>query len=157
MSYHLVQRCKAPYGNPDPSRGFDGFFRLDYMGSAEFEFGAIPDSLKRMRAADDLTRKHRDITIDGVTRRVFFVGSLATLKVKADQFEEWAAKGFRGKESSYFPELFADRHPWRPESPAPQFMTEVELWWALNEDVMFALDHNTADRALEALATKARR
>lgn len=150
MAYHLVQRCKNSRGAIDPSRGFDGSFKPEYMGSAEFEFNALPQSLKRMRTANDLVRKHRDVTIDGVTRKVFFVGSHATLKAKVDQFQEWAAQGFRGKESTWFPENFTGRDRFA-DMPVSDWMAETVLWWALNEDVMFTLDQATADRALAAL------
>lgn len=136
----------------DPARGFDGYFQCEYMGSAEFEFGAIPESLKRLRAASDIGRRYRDITIDGTTRRVWFVGSVAALKARVDEFEMWAAGGFRGKESSYFPECFTGRD-WRGE-PADSFYTDTVLWWALVEDVMFTLDLPTAELATTALAAK---
>lgn len=155
MSYHLVQRCKARPA-VDPSRGFDGFFRLDYMGSAEFEFGAVPDSLKRLRGVNDLTRRNRELTIDGVTRKVWFVGSLATLKTKVDEFEGWVARGFRGKESTWFRENFTGRDGVIPGRLVSDYMTDTVLWWALNEDVMFTLDQEMADRALEALAARGR-
>jgi hypothetical protein len=155
MAYHLVQRCKSYGDTPNPERGFDGHFRCEYMGSAEFEFGAIPDSLKRMRKASDLVRKHRMITFDGLTRNVWFVGSLATLKFRVDEFEEWVAKGFRGKESTYFPENFTRRDSWDRTKATPDFMADTVLWWALNEDVMFCLDVEVADRALAAIEAKA--
>ena len=44
--YH-IQRMKKPYNSN--GEGLDKYFRMDYMGSAEFEFGALPASLKRVR------------------------------------------------------------------------------------------------------------
>ena len=47
----LIQRIrfrKEPYGR---MKGVDKFFDFDYMGSAEFEFGALPKALKIMREA----------------------------------------------------------------------------------------------------------
>lgn len=44
----LIQRAKF---NDSDREGIDGIIRLDYMGSAEFEFGAVPQSLKRIRTA----------------------------------------------------------------------------------------------------------
>lgn len=35
-------------------KGVDQYFNFDYMGSSEFEFGALPDALKKMRAAEIL-------------------------------------------------------------------------------------------------------
>lgn len=102
MSFWLVQRCRQ-HGWQDPAYGFDGYFGCEYMGSAEFEFGAVPESLKRLRAAGDVTRRYRNITIDATTRPVWFVGSLATLKVRVDEFEAWLAGGCRGQEGQPLP------------------------------------------------------
>jgi len=47
--FYLVQRMKnreISEGNNTPS--IDDLFTQDYMGSAEFEFGALPKSLKRI-------------------------------------------------------------------------------------------------------------
>ncbi len=53
---HLVQRVELrPVGERSPARGLiDGVFRFDYMGSAEFEFGALPAALKEMRTGPAL-------------------------------------------------------------------------------------------------------
>lgn len=46
---YLVQRIlKKDYSAPG-KKGVDALFSFDYMGSAEFEFGALPQALKRMR------------------------------------------------------------------------------------------------------------
>ena len=47
MNFYLIQRGKF---NEDGNEltGRDGVVNLDYMGSAEFEFGAIPRSYKRI-------------------------------------------------------------------------------------------------------------
>lgn len=45
---HLIQRM-THNDYPANRKGVDVFFSLDYMGSSEFEFGSIPNSLKIMR------------------------------------------------------------------------------------------------------------
>ena len=47
MKFYLIQRGKF---NKDGNglTGRDGVVDLDYMGSAEFEFGAIPRSFRRI-------------------------------------------------------------------------------------------------------------
>ncbi len=44
---YLIQRASVQ--NNKNSKGIDSVLSFDYMGSAEFEFGALPDSLKRVR------------------------------------------------------------------------------------------------------------
>ena len=95
--FYLVQRMKAnevSEGNSTPS--FDELFRMDYMGAAEFEFGALPKSLKRIcrdRAEYDsytLTQFKRADTDEAV--RVF---------CKAEQLEEITAGISKLVESDY--------------------------------------------------------
>jgi hypothetical protein len=42
----LIYRCT--FKKNGTSEGVDSLLRFDYMGSAEYEFGALPKSLKRM-------------------------------------------------------------------------------------------------------------
>ncbi len=44
---YCIQRAK--FENRNDRTGIDSLLRFDYMGSAEFEFGALPASLKRVR------------------------------------------------------------------------------------------------------------
>lgn len=46
---YLVQRMEARTGAPSDKKGVDALFRMDYMGAAEFEFGALPSALRRIR------------------------------------------------------------------------------------------------------------
>lgn len=46
---YLIQRAK--FQDRDKN-GIDGLLSFDYMGSAEFEFGALPKSLERIRNND---------------------------------------------------------------------------------------------------------
>ena len=49
MKTYLIQR--ASIEDRDYKKGIDSIIRLDYMGSSEFEFGAVPDSLRAIRAS----------------------------------------------------------------------------------------------------------
>lgn len=44
---YLIQRAK--FENRSNKKGIDQILSFDYMGSSEFEFGALPKSLKRVR------------------------------------------------------------------------------------------------------------
>lgn len=46
---YLVQRMEEREG-PNDRKGVEAFFCMNYMGSAEFEFGALPNALRRIRA-----------------------------------------------------------------------------------------------------------
>lgn len=47
MKPYLIQRAK--FVNNSNGKGMDSILNFDYMGSAEFEFGALPQSLARIR------------------------------------------------------------------------------------------------------------
>ena len=44
---YLIQQAK--FSDRSDRKGIDSILAFDYMGSAEFEFGALPQSLKRIR------------------------------------------------------------------------------------------------------------
>lgn len=49
-SIYLVQRIYEREGKPNPQKkGIDRCFCMDYMGSSEFEFGALPQALAAWR------------------------------------------------------------------------------------------------------------
>jgi hypothetical protein len=57
--WSLIQRCGLRSAN-NTKKGVDRILKFDYMGSAEFEFGALAESWKQMRSlarADELELK----------------------------------------------------------------------------------------------------
>lgn len=102
--YWLMQRLELGDGSRS---GFDKYFRLDYMGSVEFEVGTVPESLKRIRSAGNIVVRAVQVTRGGVTRTVYFVGPSKDLEVKIADFEVWFAQDYpRAKEPTYLDELF---------------------------------------------------
>lgn len=101
--------------------GFDGFFKFEYMGSAEFEYGAPHAALKRMRSAH-LTETAFDI--DGAT--VFLITDPATREAKFDSMLDWltASPPARSKELTRFPEAL------RGEDT-----NGTVAWWSFDDDV----------------------
>jgi hypothetical protein len=113
-------------------------FSCHYMGSAEFEFGALPRGLKRIRAGRNIGRS--PVVIDGHT--VYVVGSKAARDAAPDLLREWMAAGCRGQEWAAFPEHLTGEPTW----------TNVDAWWALGEDFMFALRAAVADDLVTAVS-----
>lgn len=150
--YWLVQRLESvPYANKE--RGFDGFFRLDYMGSAEYEFGAAGDSLRNMRSKSGVGVFKRSVkaTIEGqdVVRDVYFVAAAAEVDEASDALSAWlnAPRYGRSKEQSYFDDNFAGL-------AQDDYKARIDAWWSFSNDVMFALESDVADKLLTALNTK---
>lgn len=148
MSYYLTQRLETNTMPRGSETGFDRLFNLDYMGSSEFEWGAIPKALKAMREKPTTLEAH-PITIGELTRDVFFVGHVGTLQDAAEEFRVWASDAsprgaFWGKELTGFPEKFAGRSTYM----------RADAWWAIESCVAFALNEATALRLVEAFNNK---
>lgn len=132
-----LQKISNPFGY-----GNLGDYELDYMGSAEFEFGAIPEALDRfVKAGKGITleqREHKGQSID-----------LLWITREGDPFEDWRAwvdgeprrdyygslnerRPCEGKESAYD---FAERLDGAVE---PEWGWRADIWWALKENVMWS-------------------
>jgi hypothetical protein len=71
---YLVQRICAKKPSVGQSKGVDQYFSFDYMGSAEFEYGALPSALREMRALHtDKALTFKEIKV-GDTSFGWFVG-----------------------------------------------------------------------------------
>lgn len=140
--FYLTQRLKRRDGG---GKGFDRLFACEYMGSAEFEWGAIPESLKRIRASRKVVLHEGVVTRKSITVPVFVVGGKNVVGEIPDLLTEWLVDEHpRGKELTYFPE--------RIEGTASKYV-RANAWWALNEDVMWSLDRRVADDLLSGVSS----
>lgn len=122
---YLIQR--ASFANRDKN-GIDSILHFDYMGSAEFEWGALPKSLKRIRENFDdyiyLTFKIKDKSI-----RVFCKSDYK------DLIEEYliglSERKFRLKEISYFDSYI---------NQEGSLKDDYHFWWDIDNDIMFWID-----------------
>lgn len=133
-----LQKFNNPFGY-----GNLGDYDLDYMGSAEFEWSAIPDALKRLAdAGKGITleqREYKGCALD-----------FLWIKKEGDPFEDWVAWAegeprtdrygyecnrtpFEGKESPRYDmaKRLAGEDP-------PEWGWRADIWWALDENVMWA-------------------
>lgn len=91
---YLVQRCR--FEKREKMSGIDAILSFDYMGSAEFEFGALPKSLRAIREEID-RYVYFDVTIiDGKVVTVFCRSEMKD-KMK-DIIDGLASNNFRLKE-----------------------------------------------------------
>jgi hypothetical protein len=111
-------------------KGIDSILKFDYMGSSEFEWGALPKSLTRIRENKDryglvcnYSYKGKPVTLympmneDGSFDHREIDQYLEHIETK--QLKEWA--GF----DNYI-------------TPEPHFSTLiVDFWWDIDNDIMF--------------------
>lgn len=124
----LIQRMERRREDRKESKGVDALFSLDYMGSAEFEFGAIPKALKSMRAAKNESWIIR--TIQARACVAYYVGSPESFNTAVQFFEDQVKpreerKGHT-KEWTYIYETY---HP----DPKRHHLGPYHGWWAVDE------------------------
>lgn len=146
MSFYLVQRLTKAHEN-NGKKGFDRHFTLDYMGSAEYEFGTPNASLKRMRAKPLVVFHHELQACRGQlldeAQHIFFIGHKDGLLDKITAFEEWlAAPRQRGKEVTYFPENLMGE--------ADDYKARTIAWWSYDDDLAWTLSPGYASLLVTA-------
>jgi hypothetical protein len=171
--YYLVQRLirkDSPRDEPSPfaptraaDRRFNDIFGCDYMGSSEFEFGAVPHAYRQMMKFD-LSIRPVELTRNGITRTVYFVASDAPAAyngcrhetLRGDNidvtcfeqamvaFKRWLTLRLRTKEETYFDILFEDKIP----DYMQKFPPQVNAWWSLDDNIAWTLDEKIAEELL---------
>lgn len=141
--YYLVQRMnKKTHAYPGDT-GLDRHFDLDYMGSSEFEWGAIPKALKRLREAP-VAVTQQALTFEGQERAVFFISHPNEADAKWAALQRWVDAGMRGKEWTKFDRMLS--------GTATDWPTDA--WWSIDTDAAWTLDQETADLLATAINTK---
>lgn len=140
MSTWLIQRLKENKYGSDNRKGIDKAFLMDYMGSAEFEFGALPSALKAMRARKDdiilekieLPRPKSEYAIRAQkTIKAYFVGPKECLAGAMEFFaDQVGPRNMRFKESTYL----ADAYGLCGKNEISNGLgRDIVGWWALAE------------------------
>ena len=132
---YLIQRCMLK--KEKEGRGFDGRFRLDYMGSSEFEWGSIPASLKQF------TRNVDALSIVEVGIKNYKGQGMWAICLPAVWEEYKAFMPDLGtdklplKESIYLKEQTTGKD-WDGKPLRETSFKRVDLWWDIDNHVMFA-------------------
>jgi hypothetical protein len=138
--FYLVQRMTRNTHPFEKDRGIDRHFSLDYMGSSEFEWGAVPKALKRMRE-NKVEVSERQVDLHGKSHTVFFVSNPASADAKWASLQKWVDNGMRGKEWTKFDTML--------ETPDDRWPTDA--WWSLEDDVAWALSRENAELLATAI------
>lgn len=124
---YLIQRLiRTKLTGPLQQYRFGEVFKLDYMGNAEFEFGAFPDFMRRMNGAELISFK---LEING--RKVFGVADSSAYEnqdVIKEVLQNIADQKYRLKCSSYFP----------PEEP---WQEKVNAWADIGNGMFWSFEN----------------
>lgn len=130
---YLIQRARIK-PNPSHKKKISENIETDYMGSAEFEFGALPRSLCAIHA--DLKLYHT-IQVNDITNEQ---GNplIVWSKIPFENIPEYVGylKQLRAgklylKESSYFNADHSKNFP---------TLNKTNFWWDIDNNVMFSFD-----------------
>lgn len=143
--FWLVQRIE-PRTRSNPGL-LGSKFELDYMGSAEFEYGRPQESIRRMRSLGDIELQAVHLTRKGVTRTVFCVAPAVGMADKLTDFVRWASQDYpRAKERTKFDTVFD-----QDNSLGQLEYCRTVAWWSLDDDIMWSLDLEIAEQLREAV------
>lgn len=159
MPYLIQRACfesKIPRGS---KLTVDDVLDLDYMGSSEFEWGALPSSLKRLRDrhtdGDKIVCHTTDVEVThgpfagnyvqiltNVSKLDFVKSFITALAFKhaTFRFKEWIKFEYHFEKPSDFDREWAER---RRESET--------VWWCLDDDFFFTVDGRYSNLLLKAL------
>lgn len=138
---YLVQRVTRT--DQRHKTGFDAKFSLDYMGSSEFEFGAVPASLKRMRATN-LVLHTGTVTRHDTEHTVYIVTAKAIAPDVSAAMTAWLADEYpRGQENSRFHQHL--------DGDTSAYVLRTNAWWDITHDIMWSLDEAIARDLLAAV------
>lgn len=131
MKAYLVQRGQI--ADRDFKKGIDSICKFDYMGSAEFEFGALGESLGRIRK-DISNYKYMNAKIYGIQITVFFNKKHEESEIET-YLKDLADNKFHVKQHSDFnnvvnPSKF--EREWQAKHP-----NKTNFWWDIENDFMF--------------------
>lgn len=140
---YLIQR--GTINRPLVEGRFSEAVNLDYMGSAEFEFGALPKSLRALQAKVDsisLTTEPRITDEGGASLRVLHTFT-------PDEYEEYVGHLLKLREG----QLRTKESTWFDKEHPKRFKTlRCDVWWDIDNHVMWTFDKVFAKRLGDHLA-----
>jgi len=127
MTPHLIQR--GSFLNRENKKGIDSILIFDYMGSSEFEWGALPESLKEIRNNINDFRFHhllineKKVTVyvnksESITDLIEYLNNLAKRKCKPREYSDF---------ETY---IFPDKDELLDEN-------QTDFWWDIGNHFMF--------------------
>jgi hypothetical protein len=141
MKTTLIQRGK--FENRDNKIGIDSIVHFDYMGSSEFEWGALPESLGKIR---DLLNNYTylDVAIKDKVITVF---------CKDKQKSEVTQYLTELSENKWYLQEYSDFDNYI--NPFPYYESRTDFWWDISNHLMFWRKNNEFESNFKTIiATK---
>lgn len=137
---YLVQRCVLK-DDFNPKGGFDANMTFAYMGSAEFEFGALPKSLKRITSQLDRYDIFETTAVDASGRVLKYFAKHRHPNLEEALGKECTQKYFmHTKEAMCLFDSCTKPNPKKGESRNWDY---VDVWWDIENDLFWAFGSET--------------
>lgn len=141
----LIQRCMLD----TETKELKGRLRYDHMGSAEFEFGALPRALRELFALGELVISERKVTSNN-NKSISVWLVYATQDTRQYPIQALSENEIRLKEQSglttaikvYFGEALGRFEYYNPN---------INVWFDIENHVLFTLEKRTAKILIEQL------
>jgi hypothetical protein len=145
---YLIQRCllRKQQGQKP---GFDSKFQLDYMGSAEFEFGSVPKSLKNFTKNLESLKIFQAGVMDYKGQGLWVVCIPEVWEKYKEYIPLLVSGNIRLKEVSYLPEATLGKD-FRGKPLDPCY-NKADLWWDIENNVMMAYGKDVIKLAMKAI------
>jgi len=141
MKTTLIQRAK--FENRDYKKGIDSIVHFDYMGSSEFEWGALPESLGKIR----------DLINDYTYLDVPIKGKVITVFCKNSQKSDVKQYLTELSENKWYLQEYSDFDNYI--NPSQNFKSRTDFWWDISNHLMFWRKDNEFESKFKTIiATK---
>lgn len=143
----LVQRAGIPSPLAELNATLTQSLHLDYMGSAEFEMGALPKSLRYLRSAHEqgnmVIRLVPDIRNGESPLRVLSAFDDTTFADYTKELHKLRYHDPHTKENTYFQFDLHKRYP--------GFSPTTEFWWDIGNNAMWSFNKRYMNRLIQYL------
>lgn len=138
---YLIQRIieEKDLGQDKNKLTFDQMFKCDYMGSAEFEYGALPNSLKKFCSAKELfTKRFSEVKdLDDNHLRIIGLNESDVNEYFTKYMEDILSDSLRLKECTRI-KTYLTKKDFRGREITP----EVTIWWDIKNHIFFTFAKN---------------
>lgn len=147
---YLIQRLNFKEAK---SGSFDDVLQCDYMGSAEFEWGGLPKSLKEMTKVCDSFKVKDFKKITNYKNQRFCIISTKekSLSYFSEYFEKLLFDKLLLKENTFLKENVSGIDGFN-NKPISIYNT-VDAWWDIENHVIFTFGKKNATMILKAIIT----
>ena len=141
---YLIQR--ATFNTTKDKQGIDSILNFDYMGSAEFEFGALPKSLTVIRK-DKKNYNIFDVKVKDKVISVFCPNKYSVQQI-TNYLNTLDSNDIHLKERSDF-NTYTSPSKWDNETHQ-RYPHSTDFWWDITNHIMFWKKNNKFEKAFNS-------